>query len=618
MSAALLTLVLAASDVVAVRADFTGGTVCSTAGWCWEFPKPQGFILFSFWGSAADDVWAAGERGTLMHFDGRGWSGRAELVAEDLLALWGSGPRDVWASGRGGVLLHFDGETWRRSDSGTTEPLWAFAGRGPNDVFAVGGTAALHFDGEGWERVQVPDGAGFSSVWIEGREVFAQGSAVFRLVAGRFERVQSWSLGEATPVPGPARHRFAYKPQQLFERRGGELAPLDQVEGTWSSAPDRLWTQTLGGEALRHDGQGWSRFKLPGPVRVIWERTPDDVWAASLSGPPIHFDGKTWSLPDAPCGGGHPQAMATIDGALWLTTWEGPICVLGASGWRTLPVQVRAAKALSGTSENDVWFASGSSLYRWNGEFLADARQTPGRMPAENLPALSGVHARSPREVWAVGGHGLVLRWDGETWARVAVPPTSALRVAWGDARGGLWLMGDYGAALRRSSAGFSQVVLPPLGRPGVYRTERGTTLTIDPNAVGNVTGIAGAGPDDVWAVGAPGGSESTHCGGRDASPSPVDWGRALLHWDGKTWSALPTGDITRLDSVWVRGKNDVWAVGQKVLLHYDGKTLTKLPLNGGRGVRDRFALSGTATDLFILGDGIGLRRWPLPPVGRR
>jgi hypothetical protein len=44
-------------------------TSCSTGGWCWSHPLPQGNTLFG--GSGR---WAVGDNGTILHFNGVGWS----------------------------------------------------------------------------------------------------------------------------------------------------------------------------------------------------------------------------------------------------------------------------------------------------------------------------------------------------------------------------------------------------------------------------------------------------------------------------------------------------------------------------------------------------------------
>src|SRR3989442_2140802 len=65
----LVALLCAAASVVHAE------PVCSSDGWCWSNPLPQGNPLTSVWGSASTDVWAVGYGGTILHWDGSAWSG---------------------------------------------------------------------------------------------------------------------------------------------------------------------------------------------------------------------------------------------------------------------------------------------------------------------------------------------------------------------------------------------------------------------------------------------------------------------------------------------------------------------------------------------------------------
>lgn len=44
----------------------------------------------SIWGSADDDIWAAGFEGTLLHYDGTSWASVESKTTEVLYALSGS------------------------------------------------------------------------------------------------------------------------------------------------------------------------------------------------------------------------------------------------------------------------------------------------------------------------------------------------------------------------------------------------------------------------------------------------------------------------------------------------------------------------------------------------
>ena len=42
--------------------------VCSSGNWCWHNPLPQGNNLRAIWGTGSNDIWAAGDVGTLLHY----------------------------------------------------------------------------------------------------------------------------------------------------------------------------------------------------------------------------------------------------------------------------------------------------------------------------------------------------------------------------------------------------------------------------------------------------------------------------------------------------------------------------------------------------------------------
>src|SRR2546425_4492046 len=107
--------------------------VCSSDGWCWSNPLPQGNSLYSAWGSASNDVWAVGEGGTILHWDGTAWSAFASGTGNYLYSVWGSASNDVWGVDDRGTILHWDGSGWSASSSITTDWKTVVWGRGSDD-----------------------------------------------------------------------------------------------------------------------------------------------------------------------------------------------------------------------------------------------------------------------------------------------------------------------------------------------------------------------------------------------------------------------------------------------------------------------------------------------------
>lgn len=133
--------------------------------------------LSGIWGTGADDVFAVGYNGTVLHYDGSTWSAMTSGTTEHLYNVWGSGSDDVFVVGGSGTILHYDGSAWSAMSSGTTQSLNGVWGSGTNNVFVVGGSGTiLHYDGSAWSAINSGTTQGFNGVWgTEGDDVFAVG-----------------------------------------------------------------------------------------------------------------------------------------------------------------------------------------------------------------------------------------------------------------------------------------------------------------------------------------------------------------------------------------------------------------------------------------------------------
>jgi hypothetical protein len=63
--------------------------------------------LLGVWGSSATDVYAVGETGTMLHYDGVNWSAVESGTEVDLYGIWGSSSTNVYAVGGQGTILHY-------------------------------------------------------------------------------------------------------------------------------------------------------------------------------------------------------------------------------------------------------------------------------------------------------------------------------------------------------------------------------------------------------------------------------------------------------------------------------------------------------------------------------
>lgn len=164
-SAALLGVwVSSADDVFAVG---EGGTILHYDGTAWAVMESgTSFDLGGVWGSSPDDVFAVGEGGTVLHYDGQSWSPTSIPSGSPFLnGIWGSSGTDVFAVGQYGEIVHYDGGSWVEMYDGgfALTAVWGFSA---TDVFAVGewGTV-LHYDGDSWTRLTVPTTYYLTGVW---------------------------------------------------------------------------------------------------------------------------------------------------------------------------------------------------------------------------------------------------------------------------------------------------------------------------------------------------------------------------------------------------------------------------------------------------------------------
>ena len=100
--------------------------------------------LHAIWGSGTSDIWAVGDSGAIVHYNGTAWSlSTNSPTAVGLHGVWGTRPDDVWVVGEGGVILHFDGSRWSQSVSPTTRALRSTWGSSSGDVWAVGDSGTV-------------------------------------------------------------------------------------------------------------------------------------------------------------------------------------------------------------------------------------------------------------------------------------------------------------------------------------------------------------------------------------------------------------------------------------------------------------------------------------------
>jgi hypothetical protein len=104
--------------------------------------------LRDVWGSSSSDVFAVGDGGTILHFNGLRWAAMSSPTTETLRAVSGTAPDNVYAAGDNGTALHYDGTAWTALDPQTSNDLGPVDARGEHAAFADRDAPGLlhHYD----------------------------------------------------------------------------------------------------------------------------------------------------------------------------------------------------------------------------------------------------------------------------------------------------------------------------------------------------------------------------------------------------------------------------------------------------------------------------------------
>ena len=124
--------------------------------------------LHGVWGNSSTDVFAVGDAGTILHYDGSDWSGMTSGTAANLSDIWGWNSSYIVAVGESGTILHYNGSAWSPMVSGTAEDLHGIWGDswGLVDLYAVGWNGTiLHYNSSSWGEMNSSTSANLTGVW---------------------------------------------------------------------------------------------------------------------------------------------------------------------------------------------------------------------------------------------------------------------------------------------------------------------------------------------------------------------------------------------------------------------------------------------------------------------
>ncbi|MDY7077432.1 MAG: YCF48-related protein [Chloroflexota bacterium] len=325
-------------------------THTASIGYWSSVPCPANSTLYSVTMISADDGWAVGQNGTILHWGGDHWEEVSSPTSSTLYSVAMVSADDGWAAGEGGTILHWNGYSWDEVASPTTQTLHSVTMTSSGDVWIVGGelyftgdTAGgiiLRWDGASWSVQEVqyylysiamvsPDDG-----WIGGYEEYHDFDPPF---AGYENTVMlerddvTWGVHTLWP--------------DLWLRICS-IAMISADAGWavgYSVSPD-----PGSGIIKRWDGESWQPVANPTSngllsVDIV---SASNGWAVGRAGSIIHWDGTSWQSVASPTSRDlFSVAMVSADDG-WAVggTWREDGVILRywvPTEWRYLPVIVK-------------------------------------------------------------------------------------------------------------------------------------------------------------------------------------------------------------------------------------------------------------------------------------
>ena len=248
--------------------------------------SPTDNNLRPVWGTSASNVYAVGDSGIVLHYDGVDWSLASTLTDGRLTDVWASSPSDVYVTSSNDTIYHWNGASWQvaylPAGGNYFTSVW---GSSASDVYvATLDGAVVHFDGLDWEWINdAGDPTSHAKLWGD----VGSPSAVYATQGQYIVRFNGSFWQFATPAP-------TYSRQDLQDPMGGiggsTWADIYAVGGAtvlhFSSAVwDTLITPPLGFTSSQSLFDVWASY--------------NDVWIVGDGGTLLHYDGTLWTLTTA-------------------------------------------------------------------------------------------------------------------------------------------------------------------------------------------------------------------------------------------------------------------------------------------------------------------------------
>ena len=289
--AALLVLIISTADLKAVNTHWQTMT------------SPVVQDLNAIWGRSRTDIYAVGNNGVILHYDGITWRNQMSSVQNDLYAIWGN-ETDIYIVGENGLILKHEYQTWESMISGTDDDLMDIWGITENDIIIVGkkGTILRNTSGV-WLKMASRTLSTLNSVWGNAGPIYACGSGgkIMRYMDSQWTPMTSQTFNSLNAVWGQSDNDLLYTVGDsgiILKKQSGAWSEtivdnFVNLHAVWGFSDGKVFAGGYHGTILFHDidRPEWTPMttSTTKTIKDIWGTSSQDIYAVGENGLILHL-----------------------------------------------------------------------------------------------------------------------------------------------------------------------------------------------------------------------------------------------------------------------------------------------------------------------------------------
>ena len=264
--------------------------------------SPVTHNLNAIWGRSRSDIYAVGNNGIILHYDGNIWRSLSSPVKSDLYSIWGN-DSDIYIVGANGVILKREYQVWVPMISGTENDLLDIWGITDTDIIAVGKKGTILRNTSGiWIEMASRTLSTLNSVWGTAGPVYACGTGgkILKFSDNRWTALSGQTFNTLNSIWGESDNYFytvgasgvmlKYQSGTWTETIYDDFLNLNAV---WGFSDGKVFAAGFNGTLLFHDisRPEWTKMSADttSTINDIWGTSSQDIYAVGELGLILHL-----------------------------------------------------------------------------------------------------------------------------------------------------------------------------------------------------------------------------------------------------------------------------------------------------------------------------------------